>query len=186
MTSLYAAENLLALRKTLGRIGVIFSLEAGTLLLAVRDNKVSQDDLDVRVSKENFERIKHNLLELFKGGFSVVHIYEGPSGQSPEITLMRKGETIDIFTYETRGDQAWWLSYDNWSGGPEFIPHHVPLKHFEHLEPFKFLEETWLIPSDVEEYLTLAYGDWRTPVEKWDYTKDPKCIDWNWRLDGDN
>ena len=53
-----------------------------------------------------------------------------------------------------------------------FTPHVFPVHHFDKLETIRFYGETFHIPSDTNAYLTLRYGDWKTPVQTWDYYKD--------------
>jgi len=47
----------------------------------------------------------------------------------------------------------------------------IPARFFEDI---KILENGLRIPYDVDEYLGYRYGDWRTPVENWDFrANDP-------------
>lgn len=55
-----------------------------------------------------------------------------------------------------------------------FTPHVFPIHHFNNLDTIMFYGENFYIPSDTDAYLTLRYGDWRTPQKTWDYYKDAR------------
>ncbi|UYO00434.1 MAG: LicD family protein [Devosia sp.] len=52
----------------------------------------------------------------------------------------------------------------------------VPARHFERLEHIHVDGIDVPIPSDVETYLALRYGDWRKPQKDWCYWVDDGCI----------
>ena len=54
----------------------------------------------------------------------------------------------------------------------------VPVEHFLTLETLDVEGLCLPVPSDVESYLELRYGDWRTPVSDWCYWLDDGCL---WR-----
>lgn len=53
----------------------------------------------------------------------------------------------------------------------------VPKHYFEKLNTIKFYGMTFNIPSDVEDYLKLHYGeDWRTPKKEWVWYKEDGTV----------
>ena len=52
----------------------------------------------------------------------------------------------------------------------------VPSRHFDRLEHRQVDDVPIPVPSDVEDYLALRYGEWRTPVADWCYWTDDGCL----------
>lgn len=52
----------------------------------------------------------------------------------------------------------------------------IPYQFFENLRTPPGFPSYLLVPSPVEEYLARRYGEWRTPVRKWLYVVDDRCI----------
>lgn len=52
--------------------------------------------------------------------------------------------------------------------------HAFPSHHFETLDTISFYGETFNIPSDVEIFLSLRYGDWKTTKKNWCYYKQAR------------
>lgn len=174
-----AIENLYAAKEVLDELGLTFWLEAGTLLLAYRDNKVDETDIDISVYDIN--KVIDNLDKFYEKGFELYHQYDHPTGLATEISLLRNRIKLDIWTKEFRDGQGWWLSYNLKDENP-YIPHHVDEKHFKKLDILDIWDNKWNIPSDTEEFLAAVYGDWKTPNPNWEWWKDPKCIDFDWEV----
>jgi len=176
--------NLMAIRNILGEIDVPFSLEAGTLLFVLRDDKLDPTDTDIAVNHEGMEKIlKHE--ELFDAyGFRRHKLFTHPSGLASELSLIRDGNKVDIFVKEFRGDKAWSLSFNDEAPRERYyIPHVYPARHFRSYGKVKFRGLEWNIPYEAEDYLTTVYGDWRTPDPNWLWWRDPKCIDYDWKIE---
>jgi phosphorylcholine metabolism protein LicD len=171
-----AIENLLDAKKILDKLGITFWLEAGTLLLAYRDRKVDTTDIDICVY--DIQKVIDNLDKFEDEGFELLYHFTHPSGLAPQLTLIRNGIPLDVWTREFRDGEGWWLSYKD----DTFIPHHVPEKHFKKLDKLKIWGKTWNIPSEVEEFLTRVYGDWEVKNPGWVWWRDPKCIDYDWEI----
>jgi hypothetical protein len=168
-----AVENLYAAKEVLDELGLTFWLTAGTLLLAYRDQKVDETDTDIGVY--DIKTVTDNLDKFYEKGFTLYRYYDGIV---PEITLVRNGIHMDIWTKAFRDGQAWWCSYSNVP-----IPHHVDERHYKTLDTIEIWGETWNVPSDTEKFLEACYGDWKTPNPDWRWDIDPKCIDYNWRIE---
>ena len=52
----------------------------------------------------------------------------------------------------------------------------VPAHFFENLRPLEGYPNYVLAPTSLNEYLTIRYGDWKTPVKNWFYLVDDGCI----------
>jgi hypothetical protein len=52
----------------------------------------------------------------------------------------------------------------------------VPLRFFEDLDSVELGGTRLPVPSSSEEYLSLRYGNWRTPVSDWCYWTDDGLI----------
>jgi len=167
-----ALENLKLTKKILDEQNIPFSLEAGTLLLAYRDQKVDESDVDITVLDIN----KVDLNKFKNRGFVVDHIYSHPI--VPEYSLRRNGVKLDIWTKAFRDGQAWWCAFDR-----KLIPQHVGESHFRSFDRLNIWDEIWNIPHDTKGYLKANYGDWETPRKEWDWRFDPKSIDHSWRTD---
>jgi GT2 family glycosyltransferase len=173
-----AVDNLYAAKEVLDELGLTFWLEAGTLLLAYRDGKVDETDIDISVY--DIQKVEDNLDKFYDKGFVLGHKFEHPTGLATEISLSRNNIKLDVWTKEFRDGQGWWLSYKD--GGATPIPHHVDEKHFKTLDTLDIWGHKWNIPSETEEFLTKVYGDWRTPNPNWRWWCDPVCIDYSWEI----
>ena len=50
----------------------------------------------------------------------------------------------------------------------------VPAHFLDNTINYIFNNKPYSIPKDYRDYLTYLYGDWKTPVKNWDFTKDAK------------
>jgi len=60
--------------------------------------------------------------------------------------------------------------------GTGFVIVRVPSHFFEKLSTTSVFGLTCKTPSDVEEYLTYHYGDWRTPKKQFNWTIDDRAV----------
>jgi phosphorylcholine metabolism protein LicD len=171
-----AVENLYKAKEVLDELGLTFWIEAGTLLLAYRDQKVDETDIDISVY--DIKTVEENLDKFYEKGFTFGHKFTHPSGLATELSLTRNGIKMDIWTKEFRDGQGWWLSYKP----NHYIPHHVDEKHFKKLDTLDIWGHKWNVPSDTEEFLEKVYGDWKVPNPDWRWDIDPKCIDYDWAI----
>lgn len=173
-------SNLMDVKKILDQIGVTYWLDAGTLLLAYRDQKFDETDVDLCFYEDDFQKVQSNLQLFIEKGFKIAAFYTHPCAKATEITLARNGQKLDLWQKVKRGDKAWWLSFN----GPTYIPHVVDWKFFEKLDTFEIWGEKWLIPSHTEGFLEAVYGeDWDVPDPNWNWATDPKCINYDWSIE---
>lgn len=149
---------------------IVFCLDSGTLLGAVRDKGLIawDDDIDLAVDKTNFAKLQSALPELSKmlteqfdvdwniviinvnGIDSCINLEFANSSTSAYVQF-----DVSIQCRESLDGYSELLS----SGGLFF----APAKHFDNYEPITFLDETFLAPFDKEGFLTFMYGAWETP-----------------------
>lgn len=53
----------------------------------------------------------------------------------------------------------------------------IPLRFFKKLKTVRFYGLEFRAPADLDEYLSLHYGDWRVPKQHWDWIHDDGAID---------
>jgi len=194
-STLRIAESiLLTVCRSLQTQQVPYHIDAGTLLGIYRDGGLIpwDDDLDIAVSSEFTQQAKQALENalpeinrLTKAQWQVDVHYAGQgfgavqqgdirgiklkcsdlkSADSTRADLKRGNAEaslpmLDIFFKYIEGDT---MDYVLSSRGLT-----MPSKHLLKTETIVFCGELLAIPSDVEEYLTRHYGDWKTPVRDW-------------------
>jgi len=174
-------KTLKELKKILDELECTFWLSAGTLLFAIRENKLSEDDIDLGMRDCCYQILMDNLDKIKEAGFGISQEYSHPSGLGREITLEKNGTKIDIFETHYRDGFAWWMSYAPWAGVPHIV-YKVPVLFLHELMGITFLDEEWLIPNYPAQYLILCYGKWWVPEKNWKYYEDPLCIDQEWEI----
>lgn len=161
-----AIDNLDTARRILDDLKIPYFLSNGTLLGCIRDGDLipHDSDIDLGIMIEDY---KPEILDAFLAkGFGLHGIF-GTIENGYEISL-RRGVKLDLFFYYKEGDKR---TMSVFSG--QQIKYVYP--DFKTI-PWTFLGEPVRIPENYEEYLTAQYGDWRTPVEVWNYAKDPKNL----------
>lgn len=128
-------ENLKLLKHFMESHNIEYYIDCGTLLGAIRENKIIEgdQDADLQLSKIGIKQLRSHLAELEKLGF----ISFRNSDTWLPLSLLRKGEYIDLYSL--------WTS----------IPFDLIM--------YPFLGTTFPIPKYYDEYLTELYGNWRIP-----------------------
>ena len=175
-----AKSNLFEFADILEDLGITFWLDGGTLLGAYRDHTFcdgDEDDIDLFVWADNKILIPTIIKYAEQRGFILHRQWDGDRrapGKAPEIALAKYIKTqhgrfrlkIDLFFIEKKGDDAWGLLYIS----PDTaIPQVCKAKFYENLGMINFHGRIFNIPSPVEEYLTVRYGDWKTPIHRIHY-----------------
>jgi phosphorylcholine metabolism protein LicD len=161
-----ATQNLKDFKEILDELEITFWLDGGTLLGAYRDKDFclnDEDDTDL-CTWDNYLPTRVEIVKrAIDIGFNLLHEWE------LEICLHRGGARVDLFFNKKNGKEAYTHIY----AGPiihKFVV--IPVKYYEKLEPIMFKGEEFLAPSPVEEFLTLKYGDWKTPIHRSQYRCD--------------
>lgn len=151
-------KNMLDFKRVMDKHGIHFALIFGSLLGAIREGKpIDWDsDADVACFEHDHRKIHRVITDLQADGFAVV-----PKDYCPihDHFVIRDGEKIDI----------WWFCD---TGTEWFYDKNIryPKKYFDKLDKMEFLGDTFRIPNNPEEFLTVTYGeDWRTPNKNKEY-----------------
>ena len=137
-----AKENLLILKKIFDKYKLEFFLIDGTLLGAIRDKDFIYDDndTDICINYSDLELLVKCVPDLIEQGLEPLRI------SNNEISFMKNNEYIDI----------------------EFLKEKT--RFTENLDIIEFCGESFNIPSNVNEYLTICYGNWREKSDKHNWT----------------
>lgn len=175
----YGEESLLKAKEALESINLLFWIDFGTLLGAIRDNGFVKGDLDVDISMflEDYSPDVAQVME--KAGFkliSEIRIDDGNYGL--EQTYDYKGLNFDIFYYTLDKDKMFMHAFMPYrptvsmtesmevNGGVLPIEQYLPYTGFK---KFKIFDVEFNIPNDEHKHLSFHYGeDYMTP-RKWDY-----------------
>lgn len=159
-----AIQNLKDIKQILDDLNITFWLDCGTCLGAYRDKDFcdgDEDDIDLSCWDNHLFLMDEIIKRAEKIGFFVHHKWE------LEVALKRNKSKIDLFFNRKNKQEAYTYLY---SGDNIVKTVVVPIKHFEALDRIKFCDEDFFIPGYIEEYLTLRYGDWKTPIHRSQYS----------------
>lgn len=171
----FAASVLAQAADLLDDLGIPFVLEGGTLLGAVRQGDFCDDDwVDIDLTTlEPGGRHVEVCREAERRGFYVVKempTWHAGKHRNAKCKIAKLGPfgqvKIDIFFKRVKGETAWWTRAGRFRA--------LPARHYQQTDAVTFHGREYRIPSDVEAYLTLRYGDWRTPRHRADYNAHPK------------
>lgn len=182
-----AFKNLLKFKEILDYLNIPFWLDGGTLLGAYRDTgfcEDDEDDIDLGMWNDDVE-FNNNKVDLIniaiQAGFKIYHEWKY------QIAFKKEGFKIDLFLHREIENDAVHLLYgksidsdktEKWGGVVyKYIPAVVPAYFFKNFKVIVFKGHAFLMPDRVEEYLTLKYGDWRTPVNRKEYNQNHGCYD---------
>jgi phosphorylcholine metabolism protein LicD len=165
-----ARDNLKDFKEIADKAGMRFMLMEGNLLGAYRDGGIiegDEDDMDLGIMDNEFSKFPQVIDELLKKGFverKRVVINNELHGGCWE----RNGNHIDIMKMIT--DDA---VYNYGEMGR--IRYDYPKDIFETYSKITFLGMEVETVGNIEKYLEVRYGDWKTPVsgKEYDY-KNPK------------
>ena len=193
------ALNLLrATVEVLNDVGIRYYLDFGTLLGAVREGELIpwDDDIDISLlDEDDYYKIPMVLKKIKKTYMLRTYLFtfkksrerrvsRGRTIHTPHIWFThednyqiakirnnkffifgRGGATLDIFFKYTHGDETFWLAY----GKTNKMPNQVMPKELIEID---FCGIKCTIPKNYEEYLTVKYGDWKTPNPDWCHDRD--------------
>jgi phosphorylcholine metabolism protein LicD len=143
-------------------------IDCGVLLKLYRDGEIKDDDIDLGLFIEDYDKVLNLLSPKF-----IIHKWRN------QMVFTYKGFQTDLFFCSV--DDKYLYLYAYYSDGKsegrcnvEFrikYPKEVclPLKEFTFKNGM-----TFLVPNDIEKNLELHYGDWKTPIDKpWYYFDIP-------------
>lgn len=162
------AEHFPACNQAMRDSGVTYWIDCGTLLGAIREGGFMAHDLDIDFSCPDWSQ--H---EAVAEAFHVQGYWMRTNGTPEhgyEQSFFLEGDHVaDVFYLY---DETWQGSYAH----EELLVSRFKPGVFLPPEPFTFQGAETYLPANPEGVLEARYGDWRTPVLAWDYSKDPKCL----------
>lgn len=193
-TTKLEGKNAIRAEKMLAYIAKIFSehsipycIDGGTLLGIIRENRLLpwDNDMDFYINTCHQSSLKTALRKLAWSGYKIRYRYAkkdmGPikAGDLRLIKIKRRkwlfqdAIVIDIFVKHHNHGRAYWLVGDK----EKTVLKSVDEKFYLAFDFTEFKNMQLPIPTQVEDYLTARYGDWRTPVKEWNFLKDDRAIE---------
>ena len=143
----------------LDKLKINYFLQTGILLGAIRDNDLIKWDWDIEISvfgDEFLKNIDKVAKDLVKNNFTIVNINKKKNDSKIDfkgkLDESVTGYTIFSWHYSKIRKVFWRREYS------------VPEKYFNNLEKIKFMGREFNCPNNPQDYLTFAYGDWKTPI----------------------
>ncbi len=138
---------------------IIFFLNSGVLLGAIRDNSFIKWDWDVELSvfaKDFYSKIDLISDSLKKNGFEIIKILRDDHNLKIDFKGLYPSDvtfyTIYGWQYSKKKNIFWRTDLS------------IPSRFLLKLSKFKFLGRELNCPNNVEEFLTFIYGDWKIPL----------------------
>jgi len=181
------AERMLAdVTRLLGKIGVRYGLDGGTLLGIVREDRLLpwDDDMDLFVPEDQLPRLQARLYRFRMAGYKV-SVCRARSSlgaiRSGSVRLIKirsrkylfwRGDLlIDLFIKYASGDRYEWIV-----GDKNAVHKSVDGRFYRSLRTLAFRGVEYTVPAETDAYLAARYGEWRTPVTVWDFRRDDQAI----------
>jgi len=180
-----ASQNLKDFKAILDKVGIVFYLDCGTLLGAIRDKdfcKDDQSDIDLAMSIEYWCKIDELIEVARRNGFALYHrwdreyyLKETGKKTSLQASFRKDGGKIDLFFKDKKGSFNWHTVFK----GMEVVYQRVPSEFVEELGTCMFYGVEYNIPKMIDEYLRCKYGDYNIKVYRSDfscYTTDKSIV----------
>lgn len=164
-------------KKVLDDLNIVWWLESGTCLGAVREKGFIEHDkdIDLGIFEKDIIKIPQIIEGLHAVGFEYITSMKMP-GNGPVITTTRNDIQIDLFFFYEDNDKMWHTVYCfDQNKNPFPVKHVLEKRWFDELKSINFLGRQVLIPNPPEEYLKHRYGDWRIPRKGWDWRSDSRA-----------
>ena len=177
-----AAYDLFSAKRILDNLGIKSWLTLGTCLGAFRDHDFCEadwDDSDMGVDISDFARWPEISKAFMKAGF-IAKLYLPADGLCSEGSFTKRygnfKTKVDLFFYTpnpNNPNEVMWRFYAN-DEATVYKTKAIAAKFHYNFKEIEFYGEKYLIPLEIEDYLTANYGDWKTPIHR---------SDWNWYND---
>ncbi|NOR44556.1 MAG: hypothetical protein GQ534_03140 [Candidatus Delongbacteria bacterium] len=162
-----------------------YTLEGGTLLGIVRENRLLpwDNDLDLTITDDHLDKLIKIRWKIWLAGYrtrirkSKKDMPHFPAGSVRLIKiqtrkfLLKGVSLLDVFV-KTKVDEKYFWTVGIKNPVLKSVPYHF----YEELSKFPFDGYDYSVPTQYEDYLTYRYGDWKIPVKEYDFKKDDKAI----------
>ena len=152
-------QEFLLICNILDKLKINFFLQTGILLGAIRDNDLIKWDWDVEISvfgEEFIKRIDEVAEELKKNKFKILTVNKKRNDS--------KIDFVGYFDESVTGYTIFSWYHSKIRGVYWRREYSVPEKYFQNLSKINFMGREFNCPNNPKDYLSYAYGDWRTPV----------------------
>ena len=164
---------------------VPYTLEGGTLLGIIRENRLLpwDNDLDITITDDHLDKLISIRWKFWVAGYrtrirrSKKDMPHFPAGSVRLLKiqtrrfLLKGVSLLDVFV-KTKVDEKYFWTVGIKNPVLKSVPYHF----YEELTKFPFDEYDYSVPTQYEDYLTYRYGDWKIPVKEYDFKKDDKAI----------
>jgi len=169
-------KNAPALLKKMKKIlGKKMILGYGTVLWLVRNGRLHTedpfDDEDIFVLAEDLT--EEVIQKIIDAGFTLYKRYPMASGKLGEISFSKDKQKIDIYVAHKQGPWRYWAMW----GEETHYYAKIDARFLEDPDTLDWNGETWQVPQQVEDYLTVTYGNWEEPADNFDWRIDHVCYD---------
>lgn len=163
-----------------------YVLEGGTLLGIVREKRLLpwDTDMDITVTREHAEKLISSRWRLWLKGYRTRIRYHKQDTEhfkkgSPRLLIVQTRKffvvkdfgLMDIFIKDTIDEKVFWMVSEK-----KRVLKSTRKEYYQNTTKVEFQGKHYSVPAAYDEYLTSRYGDWRTPVKDYDYTKDDLSI----------
>lgn len=164
-----------------------YVLEGGTLLGIVRESRLLpwDTDMDLTITRCYAKTLLAIRWKFWLKGYRArvrLHKEDTPHFKkgSPRLLVIqtrrflffKKDRLMDIFIKDLIDDRYFWMVEEK-----KKVLKSTPRHYYENIAQHEFKGRMYNIPRDYDAYLQSRYGEWRTPKETWDYTRDDLSIE---------
>jgi phosphorylcholine metabolism protein LicD len=160
-----------------------YCLEGGTLLGLYRENRLLpwDSDVDISIMSEEIQklspflddlkskyRIRCRYIEKDETHFKKNSLRIIKIRRIRFFGLIKSSVCLEIFIKYIHDDKVYWKVGNKTMAAPKI--------YYEATKKINFLNKDYLIPLKTNEYLTHKYGDWQTPIKKWNAMENEGSI----------
>lgn len=181
-----AEKMLLKVTSFLDKHSIPYTLEGGTLLGIIRENRLLpwDNDMDLTITENHIPKLLKNLWKLKLSGLRVrLRRFKKDVGpfSTNDIRILKvrnykflffRGDVmVDVFLKRKVDDNYFWTV-----GIKKPVLKSSPAHFYEDLTTIEFKGNAYSIPIEYDNYLTYRYGNWKIPVKTWNFKKDDQAI----------
>lgn len=183
------AEKALTLLEKVCRIldqnNIPYTLEGGTLLGIIRENRLLpwDNDMDITITEDHLDHLLKIRYKFWLIGYRTrIRTSKTDTPYFPKkcVRMMKIQTTrcfikeynlLDIFIKKKDNNQYFWIVDEK-----DPVLKSVPAHFYEKRTRITFNGYDYLVPENVEDYLSFRYGNWKTVQKDYHYKKDDHAI----------